>query len=71
MPWPGSCTGWACQCPAACKPADALTQSINGNPNVWRPSARVPLGSQDVLGMIDNAPSLAAWLQALRRPGLF
>jgi hypothetical protein len=28
--------------PGSVQPADALTQRINGNPDVWRPSARVP-----------------------------
>jgi hypothetical protein len=57
--------------PGSLGPADAITQSINGNPNVWRPSSSVPLGSQDIRGMLDNPPSLDAVLRAMRRPGLF
>jgi hypothetical protein len=49
--------------------ADAITRTINGNPEVWRPSASVPLGSTDIRGMLDNAPSAAAkYLAATSSP---
>jgi hypothetical protein len=37
----------------------------------WLPGASVPLSSQNIRAMMDNAPSWAALLQAARRPGLF
>jgi hypothetical protein len=37
----------------------------------WLPGASVPLSSQNIRAMLDNPPSLAALLQAARRPGLF
>jgi hypothetical protein len=37
----------------------------------WAAAASVPLGSQNILGMIDNPPNLSLMLQAMRRRGLF
>jgi hypothetical protein len=43
---------------------------INGQPT-WAPGPNVPLSSQNILGMMNNPPSLDAMLRAMRRPGLF
>jgi hypothetical protein len=45
------------------------------DPGVWRPAASVPLGSQNIRGLLDNLssfdpPSLDALLRAARRPSL-
>jgi hypothetical protein len=61
--------------------ASALHQmglSVPGGPGpdgVWRPSASIPLGSQQIRGLLDyqpsfNPPSLDTLLRAARRPGL-
>jgi hypothetical protein len=42
-----------------------------GSRGTWAPAASVPLGSQNIRGMLDNPPSLDAMLRAMRRPGLF
>jgi|HubBroStandDraft_6_1064221.scaffolds.fasta_scaffold794811_2 hypothetical protein len=44
--------------------------SIRGQPT-WAPGPNVPLSSQNILGMMNNAPSWDAMLRAMRRPGLF
>jgi hypothetical protein len=43
---------------------------LNGQPT-WAPGPNVPLSSQNILGMMNNPPSLDAMLRAMRRPGLF
>jgi len=52
--------------------ADPITQALNGKPQVWQPSADVPLSSANLQRMMDNPPDLAALLRhALSRPGRF
>ena len=48
---------------------DTLNRAAGNRRGRLGPS--VPLSSQNIRDMIDNAPSWNAWLQALRRPGLF
>jgi hypothetical protein len=43
----------------------------DGSRGTWAPSASVPLGSQNIRGMLDNPPPLDAFLQAMRRYGRF
>jgi hypothetical protein len=47
-----------------------MKSPTNGQPT-WQPDASVPLSSQNIRGMMDNAPSWDAMLRAMRRPGLF
>jgi hypothetical protein len=48
-----------------------MASAPDGSRGYWAPAASVPFGSQNIRGMIDNAPSLDAILRAMRRPGLF
>jgi hypothetical protein len=48
-----------------------MATAPNGSRGTWAPAASVPLGSQNIRGMLDNPPSLDAVLRAMRRPGLF
>jgi hypothetical protein len=48
-----------------------MASAPDGSRGYWAPSASVPFGSQNIRGMIDNAPSWDAIARALRRPGMF
>ncbi|MPZ34876.1 MAG: hypothetical protein GEV13_28485 [Rhodospirillales bacterium] len=51
--------------------ADPITQSLNGKPQVWQPSADVPLSSQNLQRMMDNPPDLASLLRHALSRGPF
>jgi hypothetical protein len=48
-----------------------MASAPDGSRGYWAPAASVPLSSQNIRSMLDNGPSLDAWLNAARRHGLF
>jgi hypothetical protein len=48
-----------------------LGNTAPGGQPTWAPGPNVPFSSQNILGMMNNAPSWDAILRAARRPGLF
>ena len=48
-----------------------LGNTAPGGQPTWAPGPNVPFSSQNILGMMNNAPSWDAILRAMRRPGLF
>jgi hypothetical protein len=52
-------------------PTNTPYMASDGSRGTWAPSASVPLGSQNIRGILDNPPSLDRLLRAMRRPGLF